>query len=233
MPAFSFTPSVTNTVFTPDQLIAGNHAIVTDNATIASGQVLTRGTLLGKQTAGTFAAAATAKAGGNTGNGTFGTITPGVGATEGVYVLTMTAATTFTITTPSGASLPGGSTGVAYSSAALGFTLTAGGTAFVAGDAFNIVVTEGAAAGTWVKATSSATDGSQMPRNWAVLASDIDTSATGYNANTANVAIYLAGEFDSTQMTFGAGLTAAIVKEALREIQSPIYLKTGQSNTIV
>ena len=227
MPSFSFSPSVQNNVFVPDQLIAGNHALVTDVATIASGQVLTRGTLIGKQTAATFAAAAAATAGGNTGNGTFGTITPGIAAAEGVYVLTMTAATTFTVATPTGALLPGGSTGVAYTNAALGFTLTAGGTPFAAGDAFNITVTEGAAAGTWIKAAAAALDGSQQPRNWAILASDIDTSATGYNAATAGVAIYLAGEFDANQMVFGAGLTAAIVKEALRETQSAIYIKTG------
>ena len=234
MPPFSFTPSMTNTVFVPDQLIAGNHAIVTDVATIASGQVLTRGTLIGKQTAGTFAAAAAAKAGGNTGNGTFGAIAGGNGAREGVYVLTMTAATTFRVTDPSGDELVTGGTGVAYASLALSFTLTAGGTPFIAGDAFNITVTEGAALGTWIKAAAAALDGSQQPRNWALLASDIDTSPTGYNANTAGVAIYLAGEFDGTQMVFGTGLTAAIVKEAFREIQSALYIKIGAlSNVIV
>lgn len=233
MPPFSFTPGIQNTVFSPDILIAGSHPIVTDAVTIASGQVLTRGTLIGKQMSGVSTASAAAKAGGNTGNGTFGTITPGAGAKEGVYVLTMTAATTFTITDPNGDSLPGGSTGVAYSNAALAFTLTAGGTAFVAGDAFNITVTQGTGAGKWVKATASATDGSQLPNNWAILASDIDTSATGYNADTANVAVYISGEFNTNAMTFGSGLTGAIAKEALVRSGISLFLKTSQGNAIV
>ncbi len=42
---------------------------------------------------------------------------------------------------PNGKQLADGQTGVAYSDAGLGFTITAGGTAFVAGDGFDMTVT--------------------------------------------------------------------------------------------
>jgi hypothetical protein len=76
--------------------------------------------------------------GGNTGNGTFGTVVPGSSFKAGAYKVAMLTATTFSVTNPDGAVLPAGATGAPYSNAQLGFTLTAGGTAFVAGDSFSI-----------------------------------------------------------------------------------------------
>ena len=43
-------PSFTSTTFTPDRLLAGAFPTVTESITLATGQVLTRGALLGKVT---------------------------------------------------------------------------------------------------------------------------------------------------------------------------------------
>lgn len=87
--------------------------------------------------------AATAAKSGNTGNGSFGaSLAVGAGAKIGAYVLTATGATSFDVTDPSGDALPVLTVGAAYADAAFSGTLTAGGTAFVAGDAFTITVTE-------------------------------------------------------------------------------------------
>lgn len=92
---------------------------------------------------GTVTIASAVKSGGNTGTGTIQAsppLTAGAGAKPGPYTLTMTAATTFTITDPNGDSLPGGSTGAAYTNRGISFQLNAGGTPFIAGDGFVITV---------------------------------------------------------------------------------------------
>ena len=83
------------------------------------------------------------KGGGNTGNGTVSagpTINAAIGM-NGVYQVRFSDATHFTVVDPNGKQLADGQTGVAYSDAGLGFTITAGGTAFVAGDGFDMTVT--------------------------------------------------------------------------------------------
>lgn len=112
-----------------------------DGITILSGSGKVKaGTVLGQITSAVTATAAAL--GTNTGNGTFGTITPtpAPATMVGVYSLAMTAATTFTVTAPDGTSATG-STGVAFSALGIGFTLTAGGTAFVVGDGFSFTLT--------------------------------------------------------------------------------------------
>lgn len=110
-----------------------------DRVLISGGAKVYPGTVMGQQT--TAATAVAAALGTNTGNGTFGAITPVAVPTQiGVYSVLFTAATTFTVTAPSGATATG-STGVAFSALGIGFTITAGGTAFVAGDTFTITTT--------------------------------------------------------------------------------------------
>lgn len=89
----------------------------------------------GLPTTGTAAAVGT-----NVGNGTFGTIAVASPAEIGVYNLRMQDATHFVVETPQGIELGHGVCGSAFSAGGIGFTLTAGGTAFVAGDSFNITV---------------------------------------------------------------------------------------------
>jgi hypothetical protein len=109
-----------------------------DNAT---GSAISQpgGLVMSKNVTGT----ATSAAGTNTGNGTLTLITQGNLIMVGTYVLTATSATAFTVSDPNGDAMAAAKTGVAYSDAELGFTLTAGGTAFVAGDTFTITVPPG------------------------------------------------------------------------------------------
>lgn len=115
------------------------------------------GTVVGKYYTGmTLTAGAVV----GTGNGTVGSISVASSAfTEiGVYQIRMTAATTFTVNSPRGSVIGTGATGTAFSQNGLTFTVTAGGTAFVAGDMIPLTVT-----GT-VKVkpvVATATDGSQ------------------------------------------------------------------------
>lgn len=80
--------------------------------------------------------------GANTGNGTVGTLSvTAASASPGAYLVKFTAATTFNVFDPNGRELLPGTTGVAYSDGGVAFTITAGGTAFVAGDSFTVTAT--------------------------------------------------------------------------------------------
>lgn len=97
-----------------------------------SGAAVKSGTLLVQDTAG---AVAFAMGAGATGNPTISATSAGVLSVEGVYTLSFTSATAFTVKDPSGAAVgAGGTLGTAFSAGGLGFTLTAGSTAAVAGD---------------------------------------------------------------------------------------------------
>jgi|GEM_PF-744100 len=77
---------------------------------------------------------------GNTGNGTMGAVTAQPGIMAGAYKIDFTSATAFTVTDPMGNVVGAGSVGAAFSTQ-VGFTITAGAAAFVAGDGFTITVT--------------------------------------------------------------------------------------------
>ena len=97
------------------------------------------GTVLGQQTTG--AAAVAAALGANAGNGTFGAITTVAVPTQiGAYGVLFTSPTAFTVTSPNGQTATG-VVGTAFSALGIGFTITAGGTAFVANDSFTITTT--------------------------------------------------------------------------------------------
>ena len=95
------------------------------------------GTVLGHIRVGDITAAA--KAGGNTGDGAAPAVTPKTGAKPGVYRVDFTAATKFDVFDPEGFQIKSGTVGAAYNDD-IGFTIAAGGTPFVAGDAFDITV---------------------------------------------------------------------------------------------
>lgn len=119
----------------PGQLSRENITVDQSGAAIPSGSILT------KIDTGAATAAATA---GNTGNPTFGAITAAAASVKlGAHTLTFTAATTFDVEDPDGVQIGSGDTGVAFSKSGLGFTLTAGSTAAVAGDEFKITVAAG------------------------------------------------------------------------------------------
>jgi hypothetical protein len=85
-------------------------------------------------------------AGANTGNGTLGTLSAATGAVAGAYTVTMTGATAFSVVDPNGLQLKAGATGTPYTAEGVTFTVTPGGTAFVAGDKFTVTVSQNAIA---------------------------------------------------------------------------------------
>jgi hypothetical protein len=105
-------------------------------------------TSTGAHVQGGFESAASASgaavAGANTGTGTVSAVTvnPATGVNQvGVSTVAFTGATTFNVYDPTGRELKPGTTGTAYSDNGIGFTITTGGTAFVAGDTFAITIT--------------------------------------------------------------------------------------------
>lgn len=228
--AYTFEPSITNSVFTPDQLIAGSHDIVTDTVTLASGLNLTRGTLIGQQTASLYATTSspsTVSGGTNAGAETIGSISTSELVRLGTYRVNLTSTTAFNVVDPTGELVGTGTVGSAFTSNQINLTVTTG-ASIAANDGFSIVVEETAGSGNgyYVQATATAVDGSQDPKNWVILAEDTNTSSTGTNAVTS-CPVYLEGEFDTNYMTFGTGLTAPGCKSALRQAGSGIFLKTG------
>jgi hypothetical protein len=165
---------------------------------------LVRGTVIGRQS--TFSIIATH--GTNTGNGTIGAITPGTGTqTSGSYSLVATSATTFTVTDPEGTALPNATVGTAYVNAEANFTITAGGTAFVAGDSFTLTSME--TTGNFIACVKTASDGSQTPV--AILADTVDATAA-----PAMVGAYFMGEFNANAVTFDPSWTISDLTASLQ-----------------
>ncbi|NTF87502.1 head decoration protein [Agrobacterium rhizogenes] len=175
---------------------------------VASGSgKLKAGTVLGKSSLG--AATAAAKSGGNTGNGTISAVTLLVGAKVGVYRLRFTAATAWTLVDPDGFDLGAGANGVANAND-LAFTTTAGGTAFVAGDGFDITVA--AAGGNLKPLAPAATDGTQTAA--AILFEGCDaTSADVRRTYTARDT-----EVQADMLTWPVGITDTQKNAALASL---------------
>lgn len=211
-------PGIYAETFIPDQLIAGNMKLVTGNGTLGSG-TLQRGAILGLQSGTPVATPGT-----NTGNGTIGSISKGADVQPGTYTLVATSATNFVVAGPDGGALPNATVGTPYVGANLNFTLTAGGTAFVAGDEFTINVP----AGNYVLSKATAQDGSELP--CAILADYADASG-----GAVAIGVYLMGEFNQNAIQPDASWGATSVQwapplaQALR--QFGIFLKPVQTAT--
>lgn len=211
-------PGIYAETYVPDQLIAGNMKLVTGNGTLGSG-TLQRGAILGQQTGTVVSAAGT-----NTGNGTIGSITKGAAVQAGLYTLTATSATNFTVAGPDGLALPNATVGTPYVGADLNFTLTAGGTAFVAGDEFTLNVPSS----NYVLSKATAQDGSQIP--CAILADYADASS-----GAVAIGVYQMGEFNVNAIlpdaSWGAnsGAWGPILTQMFR--QFGIFLKSVQTAT--
>lgn len=212
-------PGMRSDAFIPDQLIASNAPlVVTDNITLAAGQKLKRGAIIGRQSLKTVAAVA---ASGNTGNGTVA-VSPGSAAEVGAYTLTATSATAFTLKDPNGTEVGTVTAGTAFTSNQLVLTVTAGATAFVAGDVFTLTVS--AAAGTYVLSVRTATDGSQNPA--AVLVDDVDASAGAVFGSG-----YFQAAVNASRISYDASWTVDDLKAALRGVG--IFIKDSLSATPV
>lgn len=116
--------------------LANGHQSI-DQGTLTGGVKVLAGTVLGSVTSALTAAAVAI--GTNTGNGTFGTVTPQTAPATmiGAYGILLTSATAFTVTAPDGQTAAG-TVGTPFSGLGVGFTITAGGTAFVANDSFTL-----------------------------------------------------------------------------------------------
>ncbi len=207
-------PSIFAETFIPDQLIAGNLKLVSQPVQIMSGN-LKRGAILGQQTTSSIVATPGAT---NTGNGTISLTSLGTTETFGVFALTATSATNFTVTDPEGNALPAATVGTAYANAEINFKITAGGTAFVAGDTFALNAIE--ATGNYILSVKTASDGSQTPL--AVLVSDTNASV---NPQTAGA--YVMGEFNQNAVSFDPSWTLPALQAALRPYG--IFLKSSVS----
>lgn len=196
-------PGIQAQVFIPDQLIADARNLVSQPIILAAG-TLKRGTVLGQQTAQPITAAATV---GNTGNGTIGALSVGATPVTGGYSLVATSATVFAVTDPEGTALGNATVGTPFVNAEINFTLTVGGTAFVAGDSFTVTVSD--AVGTYIECVKTASDGSQNPV--AILADFADASAGPVSAGA-----YVAGEFNINALTYDASWVPATLVTALR-----------------
>jgi len=215
-------PSINTEAYIPDQLIAGNLKLVTNSVTITGAAALTRGTVLGKVTLASATGAA--KAGGNTGNGTFtiDATTPVLAnAQPGVYTARCIAAATnsgtFEIKDPKGDSLGEYTVGATFADQ-IKFVIAAGATDFVVGDGFDITVAAGS--GKYKKAVATAVDGSAVPV--AILADDADASGGDVVSG-----IYLMGEFNSNAITLDVSISLASATASLRPLG--IFLKSSVS----
>lgn len=113
-----------------------------DNIMVAqAGAALPSGTVLSVQSAGVAEFAHDEAA---VGNSTIGAITVGAAAKYGIYTGTFTDATTATLVDPAGVTVGTVTLGLAFNTGGMGFTMTAGGTAHVAGDMFNFDVSPAA-----------------------------------------------------------------------------------------
>ena len=103
-----------------------------------SGAEVKSGTLLVQDTVGSVTFAMVE---GSTGNPTISATSAGALASEGVYTVEFTSATAFVVKDPTGTQVgSAGALGTPFSAGGLGFTLTAGTTAAVAGDEATLLV---------------------------------------------------------------------------------------------
>lgn len=116
-----------------------------DRVTVAEGENLKAGAVVGRAALGAATPAAVA---GNSGNGTVGAVTVGLGAKPGVYKVTFiepaSDAGTFIVEDPDGVNVGNGDVAVAFAGGGLGFTIADGSNNFASGDQFTITVAEGA-----------------------------------------------------------------------------------------
>jgi len=197
-----FIPGVTAETYIPDQLIAGNMKLVTQPIVLGSGGPYARGTVLMQSTNYSV----TTAAGTNTGNGTIGSVSAVAGALVGTYKATATSASNWTVTDPEGNSLAAATTGSAYSHGGIAFTITAGGTAFAAGDTFTLTVVD--SIGNFVLATASGVSGGGAP----VVLVDV-ADATSAPVRTG---AYMMGEFNVDYLIYDTSFTPETLTTALR-----------------
>lgn len=156
-----------------------------DAITVASGQNLSAGAVLGKITRALAAAPIPAVVG--TGNGLMSAVKPGINVQTGNYVVTCTAAAanggTFSVVAPDGTALSNATVGTAYKSSHIDFLISDGSTDFIVGDVFTIAVTAGGTP--VVVGTGNGTIGTiSMGRETAIGTYRLQCTAAAANAGT-------------------------------------------------
>lgn len=221
-----FVPGVAAELYIPDQLIAGEFKLVTDNVTVKTPSNLLRGTVVGKITLG--AATSAAKGGGNTGNGTFvlDVTTPILAnAVPGIYtlrnILAAANAGTFRLVDPLGRVLgdfliTGGAGGTVTVNDQIKGVITDGGVDFILGDGFDITIAAGS--GKVVIAVATALDGSAVP--YGILVDDANATAADVSG-----AVYQTGEFNANKLILDASYTLTTITPLLRALT--IFVKTS------
>ena len=200
--------------YTPDSLIAGDLPIRTRKLSLASGQNVVRGAVLGLLTAaGTAVGAASTPA---PAAATISAIVVAAGAAVGVHRFECVIGGAGTASKwnhygPGGEFIGTATGNTEYTGGGLTLTITDSGTDPVAGEAFIATVTAATTAGTVKLSLLAATDGSQVPKF--IAAEDVD--ATG---GAADIVVYTSGDFNESRLTFGTGHTAEKTREALRDV---------------
>jgi hypothetical protein len=155
----------------------------------------------------------TSAAGTNTGNGTLGSLTAaGYAAKVGVYAVEFDDATHFIVSDPTGAEVGHGTTGVAFKAGGLGFTITAGGTAFVPGDSFAVTVAAGS--GKYKPFDPANVDGSQIPSGILYATKDVTS------ADKPCAVVVRQCEVNASELVWPTGMSAASISAALAQLKS-------------
>jgi len=208
-----------------DKLLVGhNVGIVTEEIILLTGTGPDlRGTVLGKITKAPGTPVAD---GGNTGDGTVTVVVLTKDSVLGSYKIIFLTATTFELFSPTGEKLATAAALGVFLDLQLGFTVTAGGTPFVAGDFFTIPVDAGSGKFVISLLTPALFDGSEVP--FRILAEDqkivlaADKTTLGYRR----------GEFDELEIIIGAGHSIASVKAALEPGEQMFILPTVKTDPI-
>jgi hypothetical protein len=182
---------------------------------------LVTGSVLAQLTTG--AATSAAKSGGNTGNGTMGSVTVAADAQVGIYRLRVVEAASnagqFQVIDPAGDVVGIGTVGVAFSGGGLSFTLADGSSDFVVGDGFDITVAAGN--GKWAWFNPTLTNGGEDPAG--ILLNAVDASG---GADVKAVVVTGHAEIVSPNLSWHASVddapkkTAALAKLALLGFQT-------------
>lgn len=206
------THGVTETVGTEIiQLVAGELREQKPVTVISGAGALVRGTVLGliEKALDTPAAG-----GGNTGDGTIGSVALKEKAQEGDYTLTCIAASadggTFKVIAPDGTRLDDAEVAVAYTSGHIDFTIADGAADFIVGDSFTVPVEAGSLK--YEQLDLDGVNGSREAR--AILLEDADASAADVIAGA-----YFIGKFRLSDIVWPAGATDAQKNAALLQLQ--------------
>jgi hypothetical protein len=190
--------------------------------TIASGQDLDLGAVVGKITLGTCPTTGTA--GSNTGAGTCTGVTAGLKAKLGIYVLkciiAQTGAGVFSVKDPDGYGLPNAVVAHAYTDDQINFTLNDGSPDFVIGDTFTITIAAGS--GYVTELDPDGVNGSQDAYGFVIAAYDATDGAI------AGVVICRNAIIADANLAWPAGASAGEKATALAQLAAKGIVTTDE-----